>query len=136
VNFRHAVSVVVGTLTSGPAGKTAVDPSPETGGTVPGAPATAPTAPAATPADGGSAPDGQAGGRTADPAAPSPDAVHTPGHTPPAKQGPVDQGILPDPGQLPTGKPFPSSPVSPDPSELVPTPPVELPELRGPLPSR
>lgn len=134
-NFRHAVTAVVGTLTSGTAGKTAVHPSPETGGTVPGPPAPAPTAPVATPGNGASVQGGQTGGTAAAPATPQPGTARTPGHTLPAKSDPRDPGTIPDPRRLATGKPLPASPVSPDPSELIPTPPVELPELPGPSPS-
>lgn len=133
-DVRHAVTVVVGTLTSGTG--TTGRPSPENGGTVPGPPATAPTTPGATPADGGSSPGGQAGGTTADPATPSPGTAGTPGHSLPDKLDPRDPGTITDPGQQLTGKPLPSSPVSPDPSELIPAPPVEVPELPGPLPSK
>lgn len=135
-NVRHAVTFVVGTMTSGTGGKTPVQPSPETHGTGYGTPAPAPTSQVPSPADGESVPGGQAGGVTADPATPSPGSARTSAPTLPAKPDPREPGTIPGSGQLPTGKPLPSPSVSPDPSGLIPAPPVELPELPGQSPSR
>ena len=140
-NFRHtlgnvgpAVTFVVGTMTSGSAGKTAGQPATDPAGTVPGSPASTPAAPGPSPADGSSVPGGQPGtGTPAAPASPSPGQTHTPELNLP-KPDPRDLGSLPGSGQLPAGKPLPSSPVSPDPSGLVPAPPVDLP-LPGHSPS-
>jgi len=133
-NVGHAVTYFVGTMTSGTGGKTGGQPATDPAGAVPGSPAFTPTAPAPSPADGSSVPGGQPGqGRPAVPASPSPSQTHTPGLNLP-KPDPRDLGTLPGSGHLPSGKPLPSSPVSPDPSGLVPTPPVDVP-LPGHSPS-
>lgn len=125
-NVGHAVTFFVGTMTSGTGGTTGGQPATDPAGAVPGSPAPTPTAPAPSPADGSSVPGGQPGkGTPAVPGSPSP-SPHTPGLNLP-KPDPRDLGTFPGSGQLPSGKPLPSSPVSPDPSGLVPTPPVDLP---------
>ena len=132
-NVGHAVTVLVGTMTSGTGEKTTGQPATDPAGAVPGSPAPAPTAPASPPTEGANVPGGQAGqDAPSGPASPSPSQAHTPGLTIPAKPDPRDLGTIP--GQLPNGKPLPTSPVSPDPSGLVPTPPVDLP-LPGHSPS-
>jgi len=134
-NVGHAVTFFVGTMTSGTGGKTAGQPATDPAGAVPGSPTSTATSPAPSPADGSSVPGGQPGqGTPAVPASPSPGGANTPGLTLPAKPDPQDLGTVPGSGQLPSGKPLPSPPVSPDPSELVPTPPVDLP-LPGHSPS-
>lgn len=138
-NVRHAVTFIVGTMTPGGGGKTPSQPAPDTGGTVPGTSAPAPASPVPSPADGGSVPGGQSGGSTpADSATHSPTKPGTPGLTMPAKPDPRNPGSIPGHGQLPTVKPLPSPPVSPDPSGLVPTPPVDVPtpELPSSAPER
>lgn len=123
----HAVTFFVGTMTSGTGGKTAGQPATDPAGAVPGSPASTATSPAPSPADGSSVPGQPGQGTPAGPASPAPGQAHTPGLTLPANPDPRDLGTLPGSGQLPSGKPLPSSPVSPDPSELVPTPPLDLP---------
>lgn len=126
-NVGHAVTLVVGTMTSGSGGKTGGQPATDPAGTVPGSPASTPASPAPSPAEGSSVPGVQPGkGTPAEPASPSPSQTHAPELNLP-KPDPRDLGSLPGSGQLPSGKPLPTSPVSPDPSGLVPTPPVDLP---------
>ncbi|KQR62708.1 hypothetical protein ASF98_14035 [Arthrobacter sp. Leaf337] len=133
-NVGHAVTFVVGTMTSGPAGKTAGQPATDPAGTVPGSSASTPATPAPSPADGRSVSGGQPSkGTPAVQASPLPSQSHAPELNLP-KPDPRDLGSLPGSGQLPSAKPLPSSPVSPDPSGLVPAPPVELP-LPGHSPS-
>ena len=126
--------VNIHSISLSPAEPTAGQPATDPAGTVPGSPASTPAAPAPSPADGSSVSGGQPGkGTPAVPASPSPSRTHTPELNLP-KPDPRDLGSLPGSGELPSAKPLPSSPVSPDPSGLVPAPPVELP-LPGHSPS-
>jgi hypothetical protein len=125
-NVGHAVTFFVGTITSGTGGKTAGQPDTDPAGRVTGPPASTPTSPAPSPSDGSSLSGGQ--NRQGTPAAPaSPGEAHAPGLTLPKSPDPRDLGNVPGTGQLPSGKPLPAPTVSPDPSGLVPTPPVDLP---------
>lgn len=133
-NVGHAVTFFVGTMTSGTGGKTAGQPATDPAGAVPGSPTSTATSPAPSPADGSSVPGRNGQGTSAAPASPSPGQSHIPGLTLPANPDPRDLGTLPGSGQLPSGKPLPSPSVNPDPSGLVPTPPLDVP-LPGHSPS-
>lgn len=134
-NVHHAVTFFVGTLTTGTGGHSADQPATGPGGT-PDAPSPTPTASVPAPAGGGAASGGQQGeGPTPVPAAPSSGAPGTPGITLPRQPVPGDLGTVPGTGKGPDGKPLPSPWVSPIPSGVAPTPPVELPLPVPPSPS-
>jgi hypothetical protein len=134
-NVHHAVTLFVGTLTTGAGGLSADQPATGPGGT-PGVPSPTPTASVPAPAGGGAASGGQPSeGPSQVPAAPSSRAPGTPGITLSPQPVPGDLGTVPEMGKGPDGKPLPSPWVSPIPSGVAPTPPVELPLPVSPSPS-
>jgi hypothetical protein len=134
-NVHHAVTFFVGTLTTGAGGHSADQPATGPAAT-PGVPSPTPTASVPAPAGGGAASRGQQGdGPSPVPAAPSSDAPGTPGISLPRQPVPGDLGTVPGTGKGPDGKPLPSPWVSPIPSGVAPTPPVELPLPVSPSPS-
>jgi hypothetical protein len=140
-NVHHAVTILVGTITSGPGGHTAEQPGTGQGGAAPGSPLTTPAT--SVPAPEGSDPaSGRQPGQSGPPVppAPAPGTAHSPGITLPGQidPGQVDPGGLgtvPGTGQGPGGKVLPSPGVSPDPADVAPTPPVQLPFPVAPSPA-